>query len=131
MLVESIKGRWEPPASYLQVRREQQQKAQADQERQRLLKAARQRHLADSIQRQAADAVLASLSRRARRRMAEDAKQHLTAANPLVAQSPGSAAYEAILKERMRQAVMNEYPSRFNEQREALWARADGRDDDL
>lgn len=131
MLVESIKGRWEPPASYLQVRKEQQEKAQADQERQRLLKAARQRHLADSIQRQAADAVLASLPRRACRRMAEGAKQRLAAANPLVAQSPDSAAYEAILKERMRQAVMNEYPSRFNEQREALWARADGRDDDL
>jgi hypothetical protein len=131
MLVESIKGRWEPPASYLHVRKEQQEKAQADQERLRLLEAARQRHLADSIQRQAADAVLGTLPRRARRRIAEDAKQRLAAANPLVAQSPSSAAYEAILKENMRQAVMNEYPSEFNEQREALWGRADGCDDDL
>ena len=74
---------------------------------------------------------LAALPTRGHQRIIEDAKQRLSLENPLVARSPDSAAYEAILNENMRDTAIAEYPSQFNEQRTALWARADGVEDDL
>jgi len=131
VLVQSIRGRWQPPASYLGLRKEQQEQEEAKQERQRLIQRARQKQLADAIERQAANAVLLALPKQVRERIVKEVKEQLALENPLVAQSPESAAYEAILKENKRRAVMNECPAQFNEQRAALWTRADGRDDDL
>ena len=131
VLVESIRGRWEPPASYLDVRKEKKENAEVQQARQKLIEKARQKQLSDAIERQAADGALAGLPRKARERIREDAHERLARENPLVAQSPESAAYEAILSESVRHAVMNEYPAQFNDQRTALWARAEGGDDDL
>jgi len=90
VLVQSIRGQWEPPASYLQARKERQEVATAQREQEQFIAVARQRQLADAIERQAADAVLAALPARARQRILEEARERLALENPLVAGAPDS-----------------------------------------
>ncbi|MCD6360661.1 MAG: replication initiator protein A [Armatimonadetes bacterium] len=131
MLVEAIRGRWEPPASYLQARKEnlaQQAEQEAQQQR---LQEARRKHLAEVIEQQAADAVFSELPRRARDKLKRTAEEEVAASSPVLAANPGTRAYVALVQDKVRRMVMSEYPADFNAHREDLWAQADGIDDDL
>ncbi len=48
----------------------------------------------------------------------------VAASSPVLADSPDSAAYQALLRDKVRRAVMSEYPADFNERRESLQAEA-------
>jgi len=131
VLVESIRGRWEPPASYLQVRKEQLESQAQQAERQQRVEEARRQHLIQAIEHQAADALFADLPNGVRRRIELQANQEVAASSPILARAPDSMAYQAMLRDKVRRAVMSEYPADFNARRESLWARADGVGDDL
>ena len=124
VLVQSIRGRWEPPASYLQACKDREQSLAEAKQRQAQQEQAHRKHLAASIERQAADDVLAGLPADTRRNIERAAGEAVAASSPMLADSPDSAAYQALLRDKIRRAVMGEYPADFNERRESLQAEA-------
>ena len=117
LLVEAIRGSWEPPAACLQRQREQQaldeERARREQGKQRAQDRERER----AIESQAAEAVLAGLPEAAQERLRQRVHEQIAAESPLVAKSPHSAAYGAILREQLHQAIAEEYPAELEEQR--------------
>jgi len=124
VLVQSIRGRWEPPASYLQARNDEAQALAEAKQRQAHQEQAHREHLAATIERQAADEVLAGLPADTRRHIERAANDAVLASSPVLANSPDSAAYRAMLRDKIRRAVMGEYPTDFNQRRESLQAEA-------
>ena len=120
VLVEAIKGQWEPPASYL--------KARADEERRQ---EAAQRHT-EEVQRQAEQEAQLELDRAALATLLEEigepAREDLLARaaarvqekSPAVAQRPQSRAYEAMCKEELAQLVAQERGEQLRKLRRKL-----------
>jgi len=131
VLVEAIRGRWEPPASYLQVRKQQTDQEASAREQKTRMDAAKREHIEEMIQHQAADGVLEDLPEDVRDRIEQQADAEVAASSPVLADRPDSAAYIALLRDKVRRAVMSEYPADFNARRESLFAGADGVGDDL
>jgi len=120
VLVESIKGKWEPPASYLKARAEKQRRL----EKQRLQKAEdaerAQQEAALELTRQAALAALNRLDRGTRPLVIEQAKQRVIDKNPVVAQHPRSRAFQAMQEEETRSIIQDDYAELFREEKERL-----------
>ncbi len=122
LLVEAIRGQWAPPASYLQARKQQQEEREAQERERRRREARLRQERAAAIERQAAEAVFAGLPARVRRRIEQQANEEVAAISPVLAAHPDSAAYQALLQDKLMRAVMSQFPADFTAQRDSLWA---------
>lgn len=131
VLVEAIKGRWEPPASYLKARAEEQRRQQ-EQQRQTLqakLKAQEEARL--ELLRATTQTLLDRLSEPERSRLIAAATARINDKSPAVARRPHSRAFSAMLNEELTELLLGEFPEDFERTRAQLVreARIDLNDD--
>lgn len=132
VLVEAIKGKWEPPASYLKARAEEERRLQ--QEKAQTLQAKRQaeEEARRELDRRAAQAWLEALPEIRRQEALERITRKVAEKSPTVAQRPTSRAFEAMCQEELDLMARAENPPEFQRIRRRLMRQAHiDLDDDL
>jgi len=119
VLVEAIKGQWEPPASYLKARAEEQRRIEekereSEQQRQQ---AAHQAQI--ELERVAVLTVFEQLDPTHRERIQKQANELIAQKSPAVAQRPHSRAFKAMEQE----TIMELIHKRFHDDVQAMHAR--------
>jgi len=120
VLVEAIRGKWEPPASYLKARTEEQKRQE---EQKRRTQQAREKAEHDAqlqLVRATSRALFDSLDEPNQQRTLDMARERVAEISPLVAQRPEGRAYEAMCREQLAQILQAEYPDGFETTRQRL-----------
>lgn len=113
VLVEAIRSQWEPPASYLKVRADNQRKAQEDAKRAaEVALTERQARDAEGV-RNAVALVCERLSAAQREELEAQIQAHITVRSPAVAQRPQSAVYQAMYRAQLQERVCEQYIEEF------------------
>jgi len=131
VLVEAIKGRWEPPASYLKARAEEQRRQQQQQKQSLQAKLKAQEEARLELNRATTQVLLHKLPERECARLTAAATASVNEKSPAVARRPQSRAFAAMLNEELTALLLGEFLEDFERTREQLVreARIDLNDD--
>jgi plasmid replication initiation protein len=131
VLVEAIKGRWEPPASYLKARAEEKRRQLQQQKQTLQAKLKAQEEARIELTRATTEALMNKLPERDRARITAEATARVNDKSPAVARRPQSRAFSAILNEELTALLLGEFPEDFERTRVQLVreARIDLNDD--
>jgi hypothetical protein len=108
VLVEAIKGQWEPPASYLKARAEEERRQEAAQRHSEEAKRQAEQEALEELQRSALATVLHDLGDQEREKLLARAAARVADKSPAVAQRPQSRAFGAMRQEELAQLVAEE-----------------------
>lgn len=110
VLVEAIKGKWEPPASYLKARADEERRLHRTQLQTAREQAQAQQAALDQLQQVAVQIILRGLGLPERTELVQLAKDAVAAHSPPVARRPASKAYEAMLNQQLTALIAERYP---------------------
>jgi hypothetical protein len=120
VLVEAIKGRWEPPASYLKARAEEQRRQQEQQRQTLLARQKAEEKARKELLRATTQALMAKLPDDDRSRLTAAATARVSDKSPAVASRPHSRAFAAMLNEELTELLRGEFPQDFERTRQQL-----------
>jgi len=131
VIVEAIKGSWEPPASYLRARRDQAQREATDRRlaEMNLAREAEQTR-AEHAQRAAAR-TFDSLAIGVQREITERATARVGEISPPLAQRPESRAFGAMVQQQIAEIIRDEYPEEYRRELTRIESAAMDLNDDL
>jgi len=131
VLVEAIRGSWEPPASYLKARADEQRRVAEEKTRSLQEKAKAEEDARAELERAVPKAVFDSLNSEQQQELSEQAAERIAAHSPAVAERPSSRAYKAMHREQIDQAITGSYLEECEKVRKRLRkeARLDLNDD--
>jgi len=124
VLVEAIKGRWEPPASYLKARAEEERRQREQQTQTLQAKLKAQEEARSELIRATTEALLNKLPERERARLTAEATARINEKSPAVARRPQSRAFSAILNQELTELLLGEFPEDFERTRQQLMREA-------
>ncbi len=110
VLVEAIKSKWEPPASYLKARAEEERRLQQAERQTAREQAQAQQAARDELKQMAMQILLGDLPLPERTELLQLAKDAVARQSPPVARRPASKAYEAMLNQQLTVLIAQQYP---------------------
>jgi len=132
VFVEAVKGSWEPPASYLKARADEERRLQ--QARQQTLReqAQAEEQARDELHKATAEALIRSLSEAEQAELLQHAKDSVAEKSPPVARRPNSRAFEAMVNEELHALLLERHSTEYAETRDRISREAHiDLDDDL
>lgn len=120
VLVEAIKGKWEPPASYLKARAEEERRIAEETQRSLRDKLKAEHEAQSELRRATTFALLDSLDQDEQERLIHSAENIVASKSPAVAQRPQSHAFAAMRNEELAHILEEEHADRFEKTRRRL-----------
>jgi hypothetical protein len=131
VLVEAIKGKWEPPASYLKARADEERRVEEDKNRSLRAKLKAEEDARAELDRAAVHALLNGLEDAVREDLRQKAMERVAEKSPAVARRPETRAFEAMCQEEITWIILTDYAAEFEKVRQRVEreARIDLNDD--
>jgi hypothetical protein len=119
-LVEAIKGKWEPPASYLKARASEERRREDEKRRNLRAKLESEEEARVELDRATTSTLLSSLDEEKREAVLAKARERVAEKSAAVAERPESRAFDAMCKEELREVLVGEYPEEFEKLRQRI-----------
>jgi hypothetical protein len=120
VIVEAVRAKWEPPASYLKAQAEERRRLENQQKRQEEETEAEQARAEADLEQQTARALLDALPKGRREALEAEARQRVGERSPLVAGRPQSHAFRAMVAQELAQTLRLQDEARFEKMRRKL-----------
>lgn len=117
VIVEAVRARWEPPASYLKAQAEERRRLENQHKRQVEDAEAAQARAEADLEQRTAEAILQALPAERRATLEEDARRRVAERSPLVASRPNSHAFRAMVAQELAQTLRLQDEDRFEKVR--------------
>jgi len=124
VLVEAIRGQWEPPASFLKARIDEERRQREEHRRDLRARMQAEVHARKALERAAAEAVFKALDDEEQAKVMEEARKLVAEENPSLARRPTSKAFEALCQEELTGILRREYAGELDRVRETLRQKA-------
>ena len=113
VVVEAIRGSWEPPASYLAARRDRDKRAATDRRISEMNLARKTEQERAELARHAGYKVFKSLDMDIRHELKQQAEDHVAQVSPPLSRRRDSLAYKAMLEQQISDMAREAYPEEF------------------
>lgn len=120
VIVEAVRARWEPPASYLKAQAEERRRLENQQKRQEEDAEDAQARAEADLEQRTAQTILAALPGERRAALEEEARRRVADRSPLVANRPNSHAFRAMVAQELAQTLRLQDEDRFEKVRRKL-----------